>query len=77
MINYVFSTELYRSKYGRPRGRNIWFFGDRNHNNIVRAGEEDNPIFYSKAKKIASQKLLEEGYPLHQTVYLLPINDLK
>lgn len=77
MVNYVFSEELYRPVYGRPRGRNIWFFGDRNQVTIVRAGAEDDPIFYSKAKKIAQQKLMEEGYPFYKTVYLLPLNCVK
>ena len=30
MINYVFSEEIYKKEYGKPKGKGAWTFGDRN-----------------------------------------------
>lgn len=76
--NHVFSEELYVQKYGKPKGKNVWYFGDRySENTVIRIGSEDEPVSYSKAKKLAEERLQREGYPIYKTVYLLPIIDLK
>lgn len=76
--NHIFSEELYIAKYGRPKGVNVWYFGDRNEQvSVIRIGSEDEPVSYQKAKKLAEKRLQEEGYPIYKTVYLLPIADLK
>lgn len=73
-MNYTFSTEIYTPIYGTPIGKNIWYFGDRNQNVLVRVGSEEEPITYSKAVKIAIEKLQAVNYPMYRTVYLHPIN---
>lgn len=76
--SHIFSEELYIEKYGKPKGANVWFFGDKNECiTVIRIGSEDEPVTYAKAKKLAEKRLQEEGYPLYKTVYLLPINELR
>lgn len=73
-MNYVFTTELYTPVYGRPKGKNVWYFGDRNQTILVRAGSEESPVNYGKAKKIATERLQAEGFPMYKTVYLQPLD---
>ena len=70
MLEYVFSEEIYNSVYGKPKGKDIWYFGDRNQTVLVSVGTKEKPIKYSVAKKEAIAELTKLQYPLYKTVYL-------
>lgn len=70
MLEYVFSEEIYRGVYGKPKGKDIWYFGDRNRTVMVTIGSEDKLIKYKTAKKAAIAELEKLQYPLYKTVYL-------
>ena len=77
-IKYTFSEELYAEKYGKPKGKNVWYFGDRREEiALIRVGNEEEPVSYSKAKKMAEERLTNIAFPIYKTVYLLPIDSLR
>ena len=51
MVNYVFSEEIYKKEYGKPKGKGAWTFGDRNKTFVITVGSDEEPLTYEKAKK--------------------------
>lgn len=72
MINYVFSEEIYEERCGKPKGKGVWTFGDRNKTFVITVGSNEEPLTYSKAKKAACMELEKQRYPMYKTVYLHP-----
>lgn len=72
MINYVFSEEIYIKEYGKPKGKNVWIFGDRNKTFTIIVGSKENPLSYTQAKKAACVELEQMRYPMYKTIYLHP-----
>jgi hypothetical protein len=71
-MNYVFSEEIYLKELGKPKGKGIWTFGDRNKTYELKVGSEAEPLTYSKAKKVASAELGKQRYLMYKTIYLHP-----
>jgi hypothetical protein len=72
MINYVFSEEIYKKEYGKPKGKGAWTFGDRNKTFVITVGSDEEPLTYEKAKKAACLELEKQRYPMYKTIYLHP-----
>lgn len=72
MINYVFSEEIYIEERGKPKGKGVWTFGDRNKTFYIIVGSGEKPLTYSKAKKEACLELEKMRYPMYKTIYLHP-----
>ncbi len=70
MMSYVFSEELYEKEMGKPKGKHVWTFGDRNKTFFITVGTEDYPLTYNKAKKVACTELEKLRYPMYKTIYL-------
>ncbi len=70
MIHYIFSDEIYRAAYGRPKGKGIWLFGDRNKEFVITVGSEEQPLNYRTARKVACEALEKMKYPMYKTIYL-------
>lgn len=71
-MNYVFSEEIYVKQLGKPKGKGVWVFGDRNKSFLISAGSSEFPITYDNAKKEVCLKLQEQRYPMYKTIYLHP-----
>lgn len=70
---YVFSEEIYLKECGKPKGKGIWAFGDRNKTFLITVGSMDKPVTYQEAKKETSSLLAERRYPIYKTIYLHPL----
>lgn len=71
MINYVFSDEIYRNLYGKPKGKKVWKFGNRDGTEAVIVGTDEKPLTYKEAKKQAVNELIKMRFLIYKTVYLL------
>lgn len=74
-MNYVFSEEIYAKQFGKPKGKGIWAFGDRNKTFLIKAGSNEDPITYDSAKKEVCRILEAQRYPTYKTIYLHPAED--
>lgn len=72
MIKYTFSEEIYIEEWGKPKGKRVWTFGDRNKTFVITVGSDENPLDYNKAKKEACLELEKMRYPMYKTIYLHP-----
>lgn len=72
MAEYVFSDATYRAVWGKPKGKDVWCFGDINGSVTVVAGSKEKPLSLSEAQRVAFKKLDDILYPYYKTVYLLP-----
>lgn len=72
MTEYVFDNELFLTENGKPKGKGVWCFGDRNGIVTVVVGTAETPVTYETAMKIAREKLDAVHFPQYKTAYLLP-----
>lgn len=72
MMKHTFSEEIFADEYGRPRGKGIWIFGDRNKHMTVTIGSQDEPLDYRKARKLAAIEFEQRRFPIYKTIYLHP-----
>lgn len=71
MVSYIFSDEVYRNLYGKPKGKRVWKFGNRDGSQAVAVGTEEKPLSYREAQKQVVNELVKIGFPIYKTVYLL------